>query len=291
MVEQAGEGDAAEVGHAEQVESGGWVDAVGEDGDDVGVLEAGESLGFVGTAAGDFDDDGAIGEAAFSGAEDPGQAAAAQLFLEQEAADGLSGLGQGGSGVVASSSEEGAGGGADQLMDGQEPGQGGGEAGEAAEVFGGVGLFAGFFAEAVILVEQTDADGVIEPGVAVEQVGCGAALSGLAAEAQLAAEDGEPVGGLVASLAAEEAGGGDGAAASLAPVGFEPSGKGFGFGALRLVPDDGVAELGRGVHARRPAQGNDRAEEGGDDDSSRRRGEARRGGGGGLPGRAGRCVR
>ena len=128
----------AEERHAEQVEIGRRVGPIGVDGDDVRVLEPGERLRLFRSGPGHFEGHRAVGELAFSGQEDPGERAPAELLDEVEAGDGLAGLGEGGEGRFGDV-EVGRVGPADQLVDVEDPAEAVGQVGEPLVVLVGAG--------------------------------------------------------------------------------------------------------------------------------------------------------
>ena len=94
-----GQGQPAEVGHAEEMEPARPIGAIGMHRDDVGMLEPRQGLRLAGAEPRDLEHDRAIGQPELLGAEDPGERAPAQFLDQPEAADDLARLGEGRAGA------------------------------------------------------------------------------------------------------------------------------------------------------------------------------------------------
>jgi hypothetical protein len=246
LVEQSRQRHPAEIRHAQQMQPRGRVDAVREDRHDVRVLEPGQGLRLVAAAARHLQHDGAVGELALGGAEDPRQSAAAQLLMEQEAADRLAGLGQlGRRRLAAGAPQHRARARPDQLVDRQQPPEGRGQLGVAPRVVDRRGPLARLLAQAVLLVQQAHPHRVVEPGLAPQQIGGARPLAGLAAQGQLAPEHRQPGRRRVDPLPPQERTGVHAAAPRPAPLRLEPRGQRLAFAPLRLVPDRAGRRAGR----------------------------------------------
>ena len=92
IIEDLEERDPAEIGHAEQVQTGRRVGSVRVDGDDVGVLEPRQRLRLTRAGSRHLQGDGPVGQMLLFREIDPRECASAQLLDQPEPRDRLAGL-------------------------------------------------------------------------------------------------------------------------------------------------------------------------------------------------------